>query len=79
MSRNGKGFSSIYTTIIIIASKHVYYENLFRGSCVDNSAGPIDARFLEIRWLRSQGFVMRPIYDDSGELIGFQFYPEAHP
>ncbi|RME60751.1 hypothetical protein D6779_01615, partial [Candidatus Parcubacteria bacterium] len=32
-----------------------------------------NARFLEIRWLRAQGFEMEPIFDEAGNTIGFRF------
>ncbi len=34
-----------------------------------------NARFLEIRWLRLQGFEMEPILNEKGDTIGFQFVP----
>ena len=39
------------------------------------SKGPPNARFWEIRWLRSQGFEMEPILDEVGNTIGFRFVP----
>ena len=39
------------------------------------ATGPTNARFLEIRWLRSQGFEMEPILNENGNTIGFRFVP----
>ena len=39
----------------------------------DPSSGPLNARFYEIRWLRSQGFQIEPIFDEFDTLTGYRF------
>ncbi len=34
-----------------------------------------NARFNEIRWLRAHDFRVEPLYNESGEIIGYKFIP----